>query len=205
MPWNYDSLFIWFKINATDLQVAYDVTFPQDAHQTADAGITWTPEVRRYYIRVVYNGETCGDVPVSGTLNIIEIPSVSSIRQHVTNGAIVATTSWYDTIRYGAGNLLYVNWSCLTDAAVARLHPLIRCDGNSVFPIIATIGAIYGSFVGESHEDIEITKWDANGHNYAMACTIRYPFKRSLELGFYNSDPVNPHQGTICYSWKQIS
>ena len=75
--WNYDSLFIWVH-SVTNAEWGYDAAEPYDGHESADAGATWADTATRPFIRVVYTGETPGDVPVSGTVNVIEIPSIAS-------------------------------------------------------------------------------------------------------------------------------
>lgn len=75
--WNYDSLFIWVHECGANVSYAYDFVLPHDAHSTLDGGATWYGFPRRYFIRMVYDGETIGDIPVSGTINTVEIPSVA--------------------------------------------------------------------------------------------------------------------------------
>jgi len=76
--WNYDSLFIWVYTCPASVRWAYDAEQPQDGHESGDAGATWAAMAIRPFIRVVYTGQTPGDVPVSGIVNTIEIPSVAS-------------------------------------------------------------------------------------------------------------------------------
>ena len=80
MMWNYDSLFIWVKTSTPDIQVGYDDTAeeenPYDSHRSDDAGANWYFCDYRLWYKAYIVGETCGDVPVSGTVNTIEIPSV---------------------------------------------------------------------------------------------------------------------------------
>jgi len=76
--WNYDSLFIWIHACTANITWGYDAAVPYDGHESADAGATWADMAIRPFIRVVYTGETPGDVPVSGIINTIEIPSVAA-------------------------------------------------------------------------------------------------------------------------------
>jgi len=76
--WNYDSLFIWVLEAQAGADHAYDAVEPFDGHVSTDTGATWADLARRPFIRVVYAGETPGDVPVSGTVNVVEVPSVAS-------------------------------------------------------------------------------------------------------------------------------
>lgn len=76
--WNYDSLFIWVYECDADVSWAYDAVLPYDGHWSTDTGATWEAMAIRPFIRAVYTGETPGDVPVSGIINTIEIPSVGT-------------------------------------------------------------------------------------------------------------------------------
>jgi len=77
--WNYDSLFIWVYACYVGVDWAYDTEQPYDGHEATYPGHTWAALDIRPFIRVVYTGETPGDVPVSGIINTIPIPSSSSL------------------------------------------------------------------------------------------------------------------------------
>ena len=104
--WNYDSLFIWVSRCDVDVSYGFDAVQPQDAHITATAGAAWTPLAFRLYIRVDLRGETPGDVPVSGTVNTIEIPSVGSEMAADTIAAVPSNVVTTICIAEGAGTLL---------------------------------------------------------------------------------------------------
>ena len=76
--WNYDGMFIWVVCSNVDIQYALDFLDPRDGWTSTDSGAIWAAAAIRPWFRVYLYGETAGDVPVSGTLNTIEIPSVSS-------------------------------------------------------------------------------------------------------------------------------
>jgi len=77
--WPYDSLFVWVVSSSTKLRYAYDKGEPTDAYHSGDSGLTWSRVDRRYHFYVGMAGQTCGDLPVSGIVNTIRIPSSSSI------------------------------------------------------------------------------------------------------------------------------
>jgi len=87
--WNYDSLFVWVQTEGVNLWIGGCNGQPFDTHESDDDGVTWSDVDNRLFIRVVYSGETPGDVPVSGTVNVIEIPSVGAQVGMVTVGAVV--------------------------------------------------------------------------------------------------------------------
>jgi hypothetical protein len=76
--WNYDSLFIWVSSdNDTHGWLGYDSGTPYDYYLSTDE-VTWSHTPYRWWFRVNFTGETVGDLPVSGTVNTVEIP-VSSV------------------------------------------------------------------------------------------------------------------------------
>jgi len=85
--WNYDSLFIWVHACEGNVSWAFDAVEPFDGHESGDAGATWADLDIRPFIRAVYTGETPGDVPISGIINNVPIPGLSS--HHVINNKIL--------------------------------------------------------------------------------------------------------------------
>lgn len=106
--WNYDSLFIWWLCD-TDIEVAYSTDIPYDSYLSADAA-TWTFENSRYLVEAVYAGQTVSDVPISGTINNIQIPNIGS--EQTASVANEASATWTSILTvYGAGSLLQAKLS----------------------------------------------------------------------------------------------
>jgi len=76
--WDRDSLFIFLYTDSGNAQWATDVELNFDAYRSGNYGDTWTSENWRLWIRVNFVGETAGDVPVSGTISVVEIPAVAA-------------------------------------------------------------------------------------------------------------------------------
>jgi len=76
--WNYDSLFIYVEWMDWGISLGYDTGTPYDSFAYDSATDKWEGETKRRYLRVDVQGQTPGDVPVSGTLNTVIIPSVTS-------------------------------------------------------------------------------------------------------------------------------
>ena len=135
--WNYDSLFIWVYACEGNVSWAFDAVEPFDGHESGDAGATWADMAIRPFIRAVYTGETPGDVPVSGIVNVIDIPSIASRRALV--GTVNVLNDVYTDIAEveGAGTLLEAAIVFYTSVApTAGLPPAavtyriqIRADG----------------------------------------------------------------------------
>ena len=76
--WEYDSLFIWILSSTANMHIAWDTATPPDWWGSTDSGATWLHVSRRPHFYAVVQGESIGDIPVSGTVNVIEIPHSSS-------------------------------------------------------------------------------------------------------------------------------
>ena len=196
--WNYDSLFIWITWCPLDVSWGADEVQPFDAHESLDSGITWIPQDQRPYIRVVYAGETPGDVPVSGIVNTIKIPA---------NGAEVASTdnvnvpSAADTlvaIYEGAGILLQATILIQDADLILPTNPWtgvyyeirIEADGNAAFAASnrdltqSAVAATGRSSVGDFL--LELTP--ASGLAW-LIMNLRVPieFRRYVQLRFYHT------------------
>ncbi len=130
--WNYDSLFIWIHACQAGTDWAYDTEQPYDGHTSDDNGATWRDITRRPFFRVVYTGQTPGDVPVSGIVNTIEIPSVGT-RMDVTAGVAIPndTATLVCTVE-GAGTLLKAHTvlhTAVVPAWAVLYYMMILVDG----------------------------------------------------------------------------
>jgi len=191
--WNYDSLFVWVSRCDVDVSWGWDRVQPWDGHFTLDVGVTWRLGAWRMYARVVYTGETPGDVPVSGTINTIEIPS-SATEAAVGYGLVVPTDA-VTTIctAIGAGTMLEARLEFRTSVAPTSGPPppavryLMRllADGN-----VATLADNRGltqSCVATSGRSSKGEFWQCTVADPAWDRThmlVRVPlkFRRSLTL-----------------------
>lgn len=181
--WNYDSLFIWIKAIGADVSYAYDEEAPQDAH-TSDAAIAlWQRELRRYFIRAVYNAETSGDVPVSGTINTIELPTnvAAGASGNVTVPNLTLT---FLLALYGIGRLL-------------RLHVYSNSVSLTQYLYIYVDGVYIDSFVNGLEHTVPLNEYptkvlvDAANTRTHWVVNIPYPFKRSIALYAYQGSGGN--------------
>ena len=115
--WNYDSLFVWVSRCDADVSWGWDRVQPWDGHFTLDVGVTWRLGAWRMYARVVYTGETPGDVPVSGTINTIEIPSTASTMASYTGRVVPSNAVEMICEAEGAGTMFEARLVLETSAA----------------------------------------------------------------------------------------
>jgi len=128
--WNYDSLFIWVYECEGNVGWAYDAEQLYDGHMSLDAGATWANMAIRPFIRAVYTGETPGDVPVSGIVNNIPIPSTAARRAEDMIG-VPANTETIIVTQEGAGYCDYIE---------AVVHPSV--DSHLTFIRVYTDGVL---------------------------------------------------------------
>ena len=179
--WNYDAMFIYIKSIGADVSWGKDTAGP-DMFYSTNSGATWiSSTTARMFIRVLLRGMTCGDVPVSGTINTIEIPSQS--QERLFNQISVGTTETTLKEVFGAGKTEYVvlRVAVGTDSHLARMR--IYCDGNLSFDWTYSALNIYS--YAASTPGISLTLYGTD-----TACvvhlTIRFSFLRHLKVTFQN-------------------
>ena len=187
--WNYDSLFIWVYECTANITWGYDAALPYDGHESGDAGATWSDLAIRPFIRAVYTGETPGDVPVSGTVNTIEVPSVGGIAEseapvNCPNGVITDLVTMQ-----GAGTMLMAHVTghpAVNPSHWDRYYQMtVEADGRRAITLNhMEITQSPDSPTGRSSCG-ELVKYSVAGVDY-MQMNIRLPikFRRSLRLRF---------------------
>jgi cytoskeletal protein CcmA (bactofilin family) len=203
--WEYDSLFIYVETDSTDVYYGSDSGEPVDYFTSSDSGATWTYSAWRMWFRVTLRGQTCGDVPVSGTVNIIEIPNAVGVRSEVALEQIPARTSVYDTTQYGSGRTIAIYFFAGSAWARDYLYPRVLVDGVSILPYDNDFDSWQTFMLTErvGFEGIALTKYEVG--MAVLAVTLRFPFKRTLQVGFYNAHPTEAINGVVSYSYEKIS
>lgn len=176
--WDYDSLFIWVHEAEANVDWAYDAELPFDGHETADAGATWADMAIRPFIRVVYTGETPGDVPVSGILNVIKLPAVSSeVELNSENVPINTDVLMYERHGIGHCDLIFAHAAAAGSSEMTRL--MIYCDDVEAFNLgfnnLNTRGVLANT------PRISLLSYAVDGF-CCMLITHKFEFRRSLRL-----------------------
>jgi len=181
--WNYDSMFIWARFdNDTYGRLGYDTGTPYDYYYSTDEA-TWTPDSYRYWIYVTISGETVGDLPVSGTVNTIGVPALSS--KYAVSSAYVPQNT--------ETTVLTVNGAGECDMIICRAHTntyshvtefRIYCDGMLAFQDtpdnLNTLGFT------SSSPGISLLRFSVNG-DCIFVITKRFGFRSALRIAAYNS------------------
>jgi hypothetical protein len=202
--WNFDSLFLYVKSDSDSYgAVGSDTGTPYDYYYSSDE-IAWAPGSARYWLRVNFTGETVGDLPVSGTLNIIEIPSTSTARQY-KQLTVPAGGELYDAVQVGSGQVLFIMFWAGTTGARDNLVPRVKCDGNLAMPVDFAMSYYNDYYVTGTTPGITIGKWDTTNNYYVLIVTVPFTFQRSLEVGFRNESTTSSYVGYVMYIYKKIS
>lgn len=188
--WDYDSLFIWTSAVSSDVSIGHDSVSEDknpDSHISTDNGATWTKENYRRFIRIELSCETPGDLPISGTVNNVEIPNRVA-GAHV-DGFTIPSGSETEVLSVdGAGIVLRI--------AVFTSHSSVEIrfavDGVLI-PVMALIGVeplepahlnTYG-FTANTPQ-IQLLYYTAGG-SCVFAVTIPFQFKRKFEVYAYQT------------------
>ena len=186
--WNYDSIFVWLYTDATSgVGIAYDAGEPYDAYHSSD-GVAWTVYSRRYWIDIEYSGQTVGDLPVSGTLNTIEVPHSSS---HVESGSVSLAGLAEDVELVsinGAGycDLIIFQVQANTDSHNVGIK--VECDGQTALESLMYV--LNGFGCGNTTQPILLTQYSENGYIVLML-TKKFEFIHKFRVLAYNSSTTD--------------
>lgn len=207
--WNYDSLFIFVTTENDLAEWGYDDGAPYDYYVWEPFTYLWRPLNYRLWIRVNFTGETAGDVPVSGTLNVVPLPNVMGVIETAEIELEPAETEDVFTIN-GSGVLTYlVLWiTTLTPASVLTTDMQLRwvVDGVaqeelSVGDYIAFVATLANTPTDFLFTEID-TAIDTVSERSVFHHRIKIPFRHQLILRARNSAAANSWWVTATY-WAE--
>jgi hypothetical protein len=184
--WNYDSMLIWVSCDNNSWgRIGSDAGAPYDAYDSTDE-VTWIEAACRYWFRVNFTGETVGDLPVSGTVNNIEVPSISSSAGGLGDVSVPSGSETTLLSLTGPGELtgmeLYITfnnayWYVYVDDV--KLNFLGR-DYLNVLEWYDRVGVNTGG-------GVNLVKYDTTNERYTFQITEPLQFKRSLRVTVLHS------------------
>jgi len=196
--WNYDSMFIWwYEQLIGDVEYGYDVEQPWDGYWGGPTGIIWVTRDLRYWVRVLMAGQTPGDVPVSGTLNVVPIPNTVSDMDYVTvaingpdTGDIIGDPAWVPTAPIlGMGQVTCLMMTLTQIAGVvpaANMEIHVVTDGNDLnFTVAELIAAVSGVINTPTPITMGIITPATN--IYQVSFNLKFPFRLSLQVYVENT------------------
>jgi hypothetical protein len=189
--WNYDSMFIWVSSDSDAYgRVGYDATAPFDAYDSTNEA-DWGFQNKRYFFRALIVGQTVGDLPVSGTVNTIEVPaSTAASASGLINVLAGQTQTLINVSGAGSVEMLqlffrdpnYIRWKIYCDDVLQLFAP-----ESQTYSLVPNLWYLYhggeGSGVG-----ILFTKYNATDAYFSMQVNKRLMFRRSFRV-----DAVNTH------------
>jgi len=195
--WNYDSLFIWISAIGADVSWGYDMVDPLDGHISVDDGATWADVTGRPFMRAVFTGQTEGDVPVSGIVNNIPLPSVSTEFYYEIDTLVPNVLTPLIDI-YGAGYCDFIRaWvTAVADSHLTRIY--VICDGatsmNEAFNMLSDWGHTADT------PTISLPRYTVDGI-CVMLIHKRFEFRRHLRISGFNTGaaPV-----TMAYAYPTL-
>ena len=175
--WNYDSMFIFVVCSSTLVQFGIDTVENPDQYISTDGGATWTAQDSRPWFRVVMKAMTVGDLPVSGTLNTIQIPHASDERLYVEGTVGTSTTTVKDV--YGAGVTQQLLFRFDAADASHTSDILLYCDGKLVF--FWGINLLSAAGYNATTPCIQLLKYAENGF-CSVQVDIKFEFQRHFRI-----------------------
>jgi len=188
LPWAYDTLFIWSYCDG-DVERAYEYNVWLDGSGMGMAdfdrkGLHSLPSYN-FWHRVLVTNLNVGDVPVSGTVNVIPVPSSST---GVTSGEVNLIGGERKTIIEikGAGknlvttlfaNDLLVSFRIIVDGVKLIWWNWDEFNANIFYAYYLPVGGTEG---------FALTKYDTTNARYAFLITHPIEWQKSLKIEAYN-------------------
>jgi len=177
--WNYDSMFIWVRSDSDDYGgLAYDTGEPHDYYRSTDE-VTWVHVAYRYWFEVTLDGATVGDLPVSGTINNVEVPRASAHMTMGTQTNVPPNTAVTLVDVYGAGFCDFIFTYVYAATGSEAVMFTVYCDGVAAFDWSAG-GLNYWGFTA-STPGISLLKYSSGG-DVATLTTKRFEFTRNFRV-----------------------
>jgi hypothetical protein len=184
--WNYDSCFIYVLACGPSVSFAYDVSEPYDGRGSPNGGQTWMRWDARLWVRLALTMETVGDLPVSGIVNTIEIPSVSS---QVQSSVVIVPSGTETSLLtvYRSGKLLEARIKLnvtTAPSATVRYEMLIYCDGDLAY---RTDNSLIAQSETATSGRSAIGEFVQTSTSTCMTVRVPLEFRRYIELRVYQT------------------
>lgn len=192
LVWNYDALFIWAVCSTVALRIGYDTGTPYDSYDSANQGLDWVHQDRRMWARVIMKGETAGDVPVSGTLNTIPIPTRGTMAEAA--GVEVNIATW-QTLQdmLGAGKLCYLWFRVLPETNSHNVWVALFADDMTTPAWYAPLTTLNSDGFTPSTPGVSLTTW-AENQLCVLWVTLPIEFRHRLRLAARKGGAGDPNQ-----------
>jgi len=187
--WNYDSLFIFVRGLESGLSVGFDTGTPYDSFAYDSATAKWEAETKRRYLRVDAQGQTPGDVPVSGTISVVEILSITSMLKY--GEATVPAGESYDVRPTFGGTGKITNLTLRTagvDPRYVEVHIVI--DRTDLSIKVADVLHVLKN-QSKTYSPISLNFVDLTLHDYSFSFNYPLSFRESFRIYVKNTSTAS--------------
>jgi len=184
-PWKYDTLAVRIR-NQGNAEIAYDEDGPYDyyAHENNIKYIV--PGNFRLWLRVYIYGSDSASLPVSGTVNAINLPNTSTIPTAINMGISPGDTG----IALSVDGTGFARCVILRFKDVYSSYVYVRVyidDDLVLYKSLKEILDALGATVTQGSSKISILKIDDTNYDYVLAFNDAFEFRRSLEVTVENT------------------
>ena len=176
--WNYDTMFVVVLL-PSEVQVAVDDGYPRDGWYSDATTYDFLNLPYRPWIQVLMYCSTIGDLPVSGTVNTIQLPNLAG----AAGGTLtyVAPDSEQDLAYITAAGVAKYIRLYQDGGSPSDVRFRIVVDDNDLMSFTIADLIKYQSDVGVG-EGIVVTRYDTTNNKYAVMITIPIDFQKRLEI-----------------------
>jgi hypothetical protein len=133
---------------------------------------------------------------------VLQSPNISAVKKEVYLN-VPAGEELLDTKINGSGKVIIIYFQASSAAALTWLKPRLYCDGNMILPFDAYFDGWY-SAIKNSTNGIYFSNYDTPSLKYYLAVALPYPFKTSLQFGFFNGD-TSDHISVVSACYETLS
>lgn len=207
--WKYDSLFIWTLSSTSDMQIAYDSGPDDDEWVSIDAEVSWARGLNRFWMRVIHEAETVGDLPISGWVNAYSIEGGFGAEKVHYEGTVVAGEIKYLVDFVGEGTFiaaaLLASGTVAAEVSGEKLFLRVQIDDHYVFsatPFLAYDSADGFYLRAGSGFPMESWVYDTVLGKYGIRFnpSVPIPFRRHLQVYITNEgDQTHTIQRSVAW------
>ena len=205
--WNYDSMFLWVTCDSDSYgRLGYDTGEPHDCYMSTDE-VSWLFYDYRFWFRIASSGMTVGDLPVSGTVNTIEVPS--TVTSTPSGFVTIAAGSQANLFTfYGAGECVYLMLYAEHEGMCFR----VKVDGSEIYfmPVTGNLSwqpSTWYYYFADVNAGVGVVQTKRDTTNLRFACEVTLPisFRRSLSVDAVNIDAASSRRGGAVAVIKRIA
>ena len=185
--WAYDSILVVAIADSNDVLFMYDTGAPYDAWYFGTNWSEYTPVNARYWFKITIYGQTTGDIPVSGTVNTIQIPNTAASSGKISYTIKAGETQIIKVVE-GMGRMLFLHFVCNSEyVRVGILADGVEAWTTDFGPV--QMYEWYG--YGQQGGPITVAKTTVDSTTlYILKWAVPISFRKKLEIKIYFPAPA---------------